>query len=90
MPTIESDNYIFERNYILESHGVIQFSTVLSDKTNGESYTQSVPLIPILKEDLRKMLSKDFIDIQFFGSFKKDAWSEESFHTVVLAKKSTR
>ncbi|WP_430932213.1 class I SAM-dependent methyltransferase [Saccharicrinis sp. 156] len=89
LPTIESENYVFERNYIPEEHGVIQFSTVLKVKRSVESYTQSLSLIPILKEDLVKMLSEQFEEVQFFGSFKKEKWLEDSFHTVVLAKKRT-
>jgi len=90
LPTINSDNYEFERNYIPESHGVIQFSTILTDKNTNESFTQAIPLIPILKNDLAKILSDQFTEIQFFGSLKKEDWSEESFHTVVVAKKRTR
>ncbi len=87
LPTIDSENYIFERNYIPEPHGIIQFSTILREKKTGETYTQSLPLIPILKDDLSKMLSKYFSDVKFFGSFKGDNWSPESFHTVVVAQK---
>ena len=47
-------------------------ATILSDKTSGNTYTQSIPLIPIFKDDLNKMLSRDFVDIRFFGSFKKN------------------
>ncbi len=89
LPTIDTNNYTFERNYIPESNGAIQFSTVLTDKLSGESFKQSVPLLPILKDDLRKMLANNYTDVQFFGSFKKDAWSKDSFYTVVVAKKST-
>ena len=89
LPTIESDNYIFERNYISESHGIIQFSTVLKDKKSEQFYKQSIPLIPVLKDSLSKILQEQFCEIQFWGSFKQEKWTEDSFHTVVLAKKST-
>ncbi|WP_066629390.1 class I SAM-dependent methyltransferase [Labilibacter marinus] len=89
LPTIESDHYIFKRDYIHLSNGVIDFSTKLSDKNSGESYSQSVPLIPILKKDMDALLKESFTDIQYFGSFKKEDWSVDSFHTVVLAKKCT-
>lgn len=89
LPTIEADDYSFERNYIPEPNGIIQFSTVLTDKLSGESYRQSVPLLPILMEDISTMLARNFKDVVFYGSFKKDAWSNDSFYTVVLAKKST-
>ncbi|SMO86101.1 Ubiquinone/menaquinone biosynthesis C-methylase UbiE [Saccharicrinis carchari] len=88
LPTIETEDYSFERNYIPEPNGVIQFSTVLRDKQRDESFTQSVPLIPILKEEIKNMLSKYFTDIQFFASFKKDAWRKDSFHTIAVAKKA--
>lgn len=89
LPTIDTKDYTFERNYIPEPNGTIQFSTILSDKQSGESFTQAVSLLPILKEDISEMLAKDFKDVQFFGSFKKDAWSSESFYTVVVAKRTT-
>ena len=89
LPTIDTNDYTFERNYIPEPNGTIQFSTVLSDKLSGQSFKQSLPLLPILKEDISKMLVKDFEDVEFFASFKKDAWSKDSFYTVVVAKKST-
>lgn len=90
LPTIDTKDYIFERNYVHELDGTIQFSTILSDKQSGESFTQALPLLPILKEDISKMLAKDFEDVQLYGSFKKDAWEKNSFYTVVVAKNSTR
>ena len=89
LPTIESDNYVFERNYIPESHGIIQFSTILKNKQTDEQYAQSVPLIPILKNDLDHLLSSEFTNIRYVGSFKKEEWSDEAFHTVVIAQKRT-
>ncbi len=89
LPTIDTKDYVFERNYVHELDGTIQFSTVLNDKSSGESFTQALPLLPILKEDISKMLAKDFTDVQLYGSFKKDAWEKNSFYTVVVAKKST-
>ena len=89
LPTIESDNYIFDRDYIPEKGGVIRFATKLKDKRDDVCYSQALPLIPILKDDLHKMLDEHFEEICFYGSFKKEEWTEGSFHTIVVAKKRT-
>ncbi len=88
LPTIESSHYIFERNYIHEPHDVIQFSTSLTVKDEEKVYTQSVPLISIQKQDLNTMMSEGFEELQFYGSFKKEEWNEDTFNTVVIAKKA--
>ncbi|GAF03833.1 class I SAM-dependent methyltransferase [Saccharicrinis fermentans] len=90
LPTIESDKYVFDRDYVRQENGVIRFATKLKDKHSGESYSQSLPLIPILKDDLYKMLDGLFGEVRFYGSFKKEAWTERSFHTIVVAKKTHR
>ncbi len=85
LPTIESENYRFERYYSLREDGAIDFSTSLKALMSGEVSKQTVRLLPLKKEELYHLLSPFFSNINFYGSFKGDAWSNDSFHTVVEA-----
>ncbi len=86
LPTIESDHYIFERDYEYDkARCQIQFITHLVSKIEGDKQTQKALLFPIVKEQLNEILGKYFTDIKFYASFNKDEWHEDSFHTVIEA-----
>ncbi len=86
LPTIESDHYIFERAYrYIETSSKIEFSTHLVSKIEGAKQTQKVVLFPIVKDQLSAILSQFFTDVKFYAAFNKDAWSKDSYHTVIEA-----
>jgi len=86
LPTIEAEGYTFVRNYKLNENNKIEFETILSDTKSENSSTQMVELLPIKKQDLENILLKYFNETCWFGSFKKDEWVMDSFHTIVVAK----
>lgn len=86
LPTIESDHFIFERNYSFSKENVVQFSTILKNKPSDQMSEQSVQLFPIKKIDLfKEILATGFLEVNFFGNFKNEPWDNDSFHTVVKA-----
>lgn len=86
LPSIESDHFIFERNYSFPKEDVILFSTILKNKTNDQVFEQSVQLFPIKKIDLfKEILASGFLDVNFLGNFEKEPWTSDSFHTVIKA-----
>ncbi|TLX71978.1 class I SAM-dependent methyltransferase [Labilibacter sediminis] len=86
LPTIESDRFVFERNYSFPKEDVVLFSTILKEKSSEVTLEQKVPLFPMQSELIKKCLKEDFEELSFWGSFKKDSWEKDSFHTVVQAK----
>lgn len=89
LPIIDNEDVFFERkyNFNLQS-GLIEFSTVLKSKTNKEEFSNMIELYPLRKSELEIILNDvGFSDIEFFGGFKKEKWSKESFPTIVKCKK---
>lgn len=87
LPTISSKNYTFERFYSFNASRMIDFSTTLTRIDSGERYEQTVQLLPLKKDELYKLLVPYFTSIRFWGSFKREEWSSNSFHTIVEAVK---
>lgn len=90
LPLIErpESGVVFDRSYEMLDEGRIKFSGKLQvpDGTVSESSTTLLGIrIDMLKEAL---LEARFENIMTYGSFKKDPWSNESYATVVVAKKS--
>jgi len=87
LPTIESDELQFVRNYIYhpEEH-LIDFETILTLKAQGQVIRNSVPLFPVRKSELEDLL-KDagFSYLNFFGNFKREILSSESIPLVIEA-----
>jgi 2-polyprenyl-3-methyl-5-hydroxy-6-metoxy-1,4-benzoquinol methylase len=85
LPTIESENYRFERYYSFREDGAIDFSTTLKALQSDDVSKQTVRLLLLKKDELFNLLSPYFSNVNFYGSFKGEAWSNESFHTIVEA-----
>lgn len=84
LPTIETTNYKFVRNYVHRKDGKIDFNTILS--ANSEVISESsVVLLPLLKSWLHAPLTELFSDVKYYGAFNGDAFEEHSFHLVVEA-----
>ena len=87
LPTIENDNIRFIRNYNFDSSSrLIHFETNLLVKNKGIEIENSMPLLPLRKNALDKLLKEaGFNSIQYYGNFKKDKWSEKSVPLIGVA-----
>lgn len=84
LPTIETDDYIFERKYHYRPDGRIDFNTELRI-SGGEVIKNTVVLMPLKKEDVEHKLESYFSSVNFYGGFDRSEWNSESFHLVVEA-----
>ncbi len=87
LPTIENDKIRFERVYKYSKNPVtINFNTTLTIKSTGQIIKNSVPLLAMRPGKLREMISKaGFKDIEEFGDFKGDAFTENSQPYILKA-----
>ncbi len=85
LPTINTDNYEFIRKYHHQSDGLINFETVLSEKSSCDQTVNSVLLLPVKKQEFEELLAQYFTNVSFYGDFKKSPWRRDSFHLVVEA-----
>ena len=88
LPTIENDEIKFVRNYhYTEAENSLDFETILTLKKSGKVIRNNVQLFPIRSEQLLTLLKKaGFIDILFYGNFKKEAFSIDSIPLVIEAR----
>lgn len=92
LPLIEqSDAGIsFSRTYSYRDDGLIDFTTCLTilDGTEKKEYGGTIALRPLTREDLTMWLGNcGFKEFNSYGGFDKRPFSEDTFHTVILAKK---
>ena len=87
LPTIENDQIKFERFYAYQKNTHrVNFDTRLTIKQNGEVIENSVPLYPILKDELKQILIDSGFDlIRWYGNFKKEPLTDMSVQLVVEA-----
>ncbi|AKL94105.1 methyltransferase [Clostridium aceticum] len=93
LPTIEDKEagikFIRKYNYD-ENKRLIYFNTELIVAKNDEikSFTNSVPLYPLLSHQLIAMLQiAGFKDMKIYGNFMEESYREESYAMVVVAEK---
>lgn len=85
LPTIDTLNTCFERNYFSDGE-LIQFQTILKDKTNNTKHKNSVQLYPLRFQLLDELLhNAGFREINYYGNFRLEPFTEESFHLVFEA-----
>lgn len=87
LPTIETSDYTFVRNYEYRTDGRIDFATVLKDKKDGVELKSSVPLLPLRKDAVVSLLKEFFSEVNCFGGFDQSEWRPDSFHLVIEAVK---
>ncbi len=80
LSTLENENVKFERVYEYDSQPVlINFQTKLTVKESGEVIENEIPLLALRPKQLRGMLVESgFANLLEFGSFKKEAFGEDS------------
>jgi len=85
LPTIENEFISFERNYHFrkEEH-LIDFETILNVKETGQQIKNTIPLYPIRKSEIDKLLrDAGFSEIKYFGNFKKEDLETGSIPFIV-------
>jgi 2-polyprenyl-3-methyl-5-hydroxy-6-metoxy-1,4-benzoquinol methylase len=89
LPTIENDEFSFERHYSYpENPTHVQFQTRLILKSSGEIIENEVPLLAIRPTRLRWILADSgFSGFEEFGSFKKDPFTPNSQPFIIAATK---
>lgn len=93
LPTLDRKDkgVSFIRNYTYkEDENIMFFETKLKiSKDNSEKiYENSVPLIPLLSQELKQMLIKSgFSKVEVYGGFNYEEFNEDSYVTVVSAQK---
>lgn len=87
LPLIENEEVKFVRNYDYDKENdIINFNTELT--INKDVYESSIPLKPIFKNELDKILNNvKFDKINFFGDFKGGEYRENSYALVFCAQK---
>jgi uncharacterized protein (UPF0297 family) len=93
LPTIDRSNegVKFIRNYNHEEdESIIHFQAELIISKNGinETYKNSVPLVAIQSDELISMIREaGFKEIDVYGDFSKNEFSENSYALIVAAHK---
>lgn len=80
----------FSRHYAYREDGLIDFTTCLTITEGAEKreYGGKISLRPVKREELVKWLADSgFKVLNIFGDFNKGFFSEETFHTVIIAQK---
>lgn len=89
LPTIEDKKIglSFERKYDYRpEEGIVYFNTLLT--VPGEKYENSIPLYPLIKNDLISMIQEaGFERWDLYGGFDEKPWTPSSYATVVVAYK---
>ncbi len=90
LPTITnpSADLRFVRKYEYDaSKNLIHFNTHLT--VGEEEYRNSIPLFPLRKADLIKLMEKaGYRHMNFYGNFKGEPWTPDSFATIVVGLKA--
>ena len=85
LPTIENNHIRFERNYKLNSKGLIEFETICTIKQDGQSLINIVELYPLRKTQAEELLmGAGFEVIRSYSSFKLDEYHPNSLPLVFI------
>lgn len=87
LPTIKTPSLEFTRRYNKRSDGRIDFNTTLKLQTEERILENSIPLIPLRKASLERLLKEaGFKEIETFGGFDKSPLTEDSIPYVCIAR----
>lgn len=85
LPLIDTINACFERSYTTDGE-LIQFQTVLKEKASNLKHKSSIPLYPLRFPLLDELLhNAGFREINYYGNFNLEPFTEESYHLVFEA-----
>ena len=87
LPTIENDEFKFERRYQYPDNAKhIQFKTRLTLKATGQIIENEVPLLALRPARLRRILEESgFSGIEEYGSFRKESFTADSQPYIIKA-----
>lgn len=84
-PVIEKENFTFTRHYEITPDKVLFTSRLMKE---DETMENTIPLTPITSKELIPMIKNaGFNQIDVFGNFKCDVYSEQSNAFICVAKK---
>ncbi len=87
LPPIETPGLTFSRIYQTRTDGRIDFNTTLHLKDDDKMLENTIPLIPLMKADLeRLLLDAGFTDMKVFGGFDQSPLKETSIPFVCVVK----
>lgn len=86
LPTIETDNIKFERNYAYEDMSAVDFNVVLTDKVSGTSSESSVKLTPLIFSEIQSLSGRMGANfVRFCGDFQGNKFiRNESFAMIAV------
>lgn len=89
LPFLETPDVEFLRNYIYDGDAkVVEFSSSIRNKENGEQFDNSVELLPLLKSELETLLFEaGFKSVEIYGDYQCGDWSDETGPTIAVAYK---
>lgn len=89
LPTLETSEIRFERNYHYAEHPeIIRFETILTVKETGQLIKNEIPLLAIRTGELKNLLSNlGPAAIQEFANFAAEPFSPEAQPYIVVASK---
>jgi SAM-dependent methyltransferase len=87
LSTIETESLNFHRSYKRRVDGRIDFKTRLELKGQDNILDNTIPLIPLMKERLERLMKEaGFETIAFYGGFDRSPLTETSIPLVCIAK----
>ncbi len=87
LPEIDNDVIRFDRYYRLGDKDSIDFKTILTIKESGKQLENSIPLYPIMKEQVLGWLDDaGFSDVTLYKNYKEDIYDGQHLPLIVVAK----
>jgi len=88
LPVIETGRIRFTRHYTFPNAGQqkIEFKTILTDKFSKEIIENEIPLLPVRKKELEKILwMAGFKQISFYSGFAREPYAGDHLPLIVVA-----
>ncbi|RPJ08781.1 MAG: class I SAM-dependent methyltransferase [Spirochaetaceae bacterium] len=86
LPAIETKNMVFTREYHMRTDNRLDFCTNLTGRETRKTVTNVVPLLPLTKAEVDELLlAAGYKTRNYFGSFTRTLFSQESFVLVIEA-----
>lgn len=86
LKTIETKNYLFERQYELRNNEKVIFRTIVTSKRNHEEKISETNLYPIRANELKTILNDcGFHNINTYSNFVKDDFTKNSDVLIIEA-----
>jgi SAM-dependent methyltransferase len=87
LPIITNDKVTMERIYHHHKNH-IEFESILVDHKKQQTYNQSVKLYPVKKDTLCAFVDEAGFDVTYVaGGFDNSPWNQESYATIIIARK---